>query len=295
VSGLTFRCLGALAGVFALASLPASVSAQDSDVQRGEYLVKAAGCVGCHTAKRGVPFAGGLKLGTPFGDFYSPNITPHPTEGIGAWSDEDFVRALHEGVGPDGSRYFPVFPYPSYTKMTREDALAIKAYLFSLEPVAQANLEHDVSFPFSWRFLQRGWRMINFDEGRYEPDPEASPQVQRGGYLVDALAHCGECHTPRNFMGGLDDDMYLAGTPDGPEGQLVPNITPHGTGVIDWSENDLVSVMKSGMKPDFDSVQGTMAEAIEEGLKYLTDEDLAAIAAYLKTVPPIDNRVESSR
>jgi mono/diheme cytochrome c family protein len=281
-----------LAGVCALANASVPVQSQESAVERGAYLVKAAGCVGCHTAKRGIHFAGGLGLKTPFGTFFSPNITPDPETGIGSWTDEDFVRALHEGVSPDGSRYFPVFPYPSYTKMTEEDALAIRAYLFSLEPVKQANREHDVFFPFSWRFLQRGWRMINFDEGRYEPDPKASDQVNRGGYLVDALAHCGECHTPRNFMGGIDNDMYLAGTPDGPEDQLVPNITPHESGAIDWSERDLVGLMKTGLKPDFDNVQGTMAEAIEEGLMHLTDEDLTAIAVYLKTVPPIDNRVE---
>lgn len=281
-----------MAGVCALAGASVPAQSQESAVERGAYLVKAAGCVGCHTAKRGIHFAGGLGLKTPFGTFFSPNITPDPDTGIGSWTDEDFIRALHEGVSPDGSRYFPVFPYPSYTKMTEEDALAIKAYLFSLEPVKQANREHDVFFPFSWRFLQRGWRMINFDEGRYEPDPKASDQVNRGGYLVDALAHCGECHTPRNFMGGIDNDMYLAGTPDGPEDQLVPNITPHESGAIDWSERDLVGLMKTGLKPDFDNVQGTMAEAIEEGLMHLTDEDLTAIAVYLKTVPPIDNRVE---
>lgn len=288
------KVLAALAGAFALAGVSLPVQSQESAVERGAYLVKAAGCVGCHTAKRGTHFAGGLGLKTPFGTFFSPNITPDKNTGIGDWSDEDFVRALHEGIAPDGGRYFPVFPYPSYTKMTREDALAIKAYLFSLEPVSQANREHDVSFPFSWRFLQRGWRMINFDEGRFEPDPGLSDEINRGRYLTDALAHCGECHTPRNFMGGTDNDMYLAGTPDGPEGQLAPNITPHDTGISDWSESDLVSLMKSGFKPDFDNVQGTMAEAIEEGLMHLTDEDLQAIAAYLKTVPPIDNKVVSS-
>lgn len=281
-----------LAGAFALAGAVSSASAQ-TEVERGAYLVKAGGCVGCHTAKDGTPYAGGLGLKTPFGTFFSPNITPDTEHGIGTWSDDDFVRALHEGISPDGGRYFPVFPYPSYTKMTREDALAIKAYLFSLEPVSQPNREHDVSFPFSWRFLQRGWRMINFEEGRFQPKDGLSDIENRGAYLVDALAHCGECHTPRNIMGGTDNDMYLAGTPDGPEGQLVPNITPHSTGAEDWSEFDLIQVMKTGLKPDFDNVQGTMAEAIDEGLKYLTDEDLAAIAAYLKKVPPIENVVKS--
>lgn len=291
----TFRRLTAFAAGAAALAAAFSASAQDA-AERGAYLVRAGGCIACHTAKDGgEPFAGGLGLETPFGTFYSPNITPDADTGIGNWSDEDFVRALHEGVAPDGARYFPVFPYTSYTRMTREDALAIKAYLFSLDPVSKANREHDVGFPFSWRFLQRGWRMINFDEGRFEPDASKDDAWNRGAYLVDALAHCGECHTPRNFMGGLDDDMYLAGTPDGPEGQLVPNITPHESGIGDWSERDIVNLMQTAMLPDFDSVQGTMAEAVEDGLKFLTEEDLKAIATYIRSVPPIDNEVRAAR
>lgn len=291
----TFRRLTAFAAGAAALAAAFSATAQDA-AERGAYLVRAGGCIACHTAKDGgEPFAGGLGLETPFGTFYSPNITPDADTGIGNWSDEDFVRALHEGVAPDGARYFPVFPYTSYTRMTREDALAIKAYLFSLDPVSKANREHDVGFPFSWRFLQRGWRMINFDEGRFEPDASKDDAWNRGAYLVGALAHCGECHTPRNFMGGLDDDMYLAGTPDGPEGQLVPNITPHESGIGDWSERDIVNLMQTAMLPDFDSVQGTMAEAVEDGLKFLTEEDLKAIATYIRSVPPIDNEVRAAR
>ncbi|WP_416896571.1 MAG: c-type cytochrome [Minwuia sp.] len=284
--------LAALAGAVALAGAP-DAFAQDA-VERGEYLVRAAGCIACHTAKDGGQlFAGGYALKTPFGTFYSPNITPDRETGIGAWTDEDFVGALHEGKRPAGGRYFPVFPYTSYTKMTREDALAIKAYLFSLDPVSQPNRDHGIMFPFSMRILQRGWQMVNFEAGRFEPDPGASDPVNRGAYLAQALAHCGECHTPRNMMGATDEDMYLAGTPDGPEGEVAPNITPHSTGIGDWSEADIAELLKSGFKPDFDNVQGTMDEAIEDGLKYLTDADRAAIAAYLKSVPPIDNKVGS--
>jgi mono/diheme cytochrome c family protein len=293
MTGLRARTIGWAAGAMALAAC-SSALAQDL-VEKGAYLVRAGGCIACHTAKDGAPLAGGHALKTPFGTFYSPNITPDPETGIGAWSDEDFVRALHEGVAPDGARYFPVFPYTSYTKMSREDALAIKAYLFSLEPVSRASREHDVGFPFSWRFLQRGWRLLNFDEGRFDPDSGRDATWNRGAYLVEALAHCSECHTPRNVMGGLDDDMYLAGTPDGPEGQLAPNITPHETGIGDWSRNDLVTLMKTAMLPDFDSVQGTMEEAIEDGLKYLSDEDLAAIADYIMSVRPIENEVRAAR
>ncbi len=137
--------------------------------------------------------------------------------------------------------------------------------------------------------------MINFTEGRFQDDVSKSDQWNRGAYLTTALAHCGECHTPRNFMGGLKNDMFLAGTPDGPEEQLVPNITPHSTGIADWTVDDIVSLMQTGLKPDFDNVQGTMAEAIEEGLQYLTDDDLRAIAVYLKDIPAIDNVVKSSK
>ena len=286
------RKVGLMSGLALLFSLAVQTASAQSMVEKGAYLVHAGGCIACHTAKDGgTRFAGGLGLDTPFGTFYSPNITPDPQHGIGGWSDEDFVRAMHEGVGPDGGRYFPVFPYGSYTKMTREDALAIKAYLFSLDPVAQPNREHDVGFPFSWRFMQRGWRMLFFDEGRFEPDTAQSAEWNRGAYLVDALTHCGECHTPRNMFGGMKRGDYLAGTPDGPEGQLVPNITPHATGISDWGKGDLVELMKSGMKPDFDNVQGSMEEAIEDGLKFLTDADLQAIETYIYSVPAIDNKV----
>mgnify|MGYP000158963689 CR=1 FL=1 len=298
-----FRQVGLLLGLASLLAVPSLLlsglsqpAAAETAVERGEYLVRAAGCIACHTAKKGgVEFAGGHALETPFGTFYSPNITPDPDHGIGRWSDDDFVRALHEGVAPDGGRYFPVFPYGSYTRMTRDDALAIKAYLFSLDPVAQPDREHDVSFPFSWRFMQRGWRTLFFDEGRFEPDPERSAEWNRGAYLADALTHCSECHTPRNILGGLKRSQYLAGTADGPEGQSVPNITPHETGIADWGKGDLVSLLESGMKPDFDNVQGTMAEAIDDGLKYLTKEDLRAIETYIYSVPAIDNTVEKSK
>lgn len=273
----------------------AARAATPDEVKKGEYLVRAAGCIACHTvAKGGKMFAGGRALETPFGTFYSPNITADQETGIGAWTDDQFVDALHKGERPAGGRYFPVFPYTSYTRMTREDALLIKAYLFSLPPVNQANREHDVSFPFSWRFLQRGWRMLNFDEGRYEPDSQKSAEWNRGAYLVQALAHCGECHTPRNIMGGLKDSAFLSGTTEGPDNELVPNITPHATGIADWADGDLTTLLRDGTKPDFDDVQGSMAEAIDDGLKYLTDADLAAIEAYLKSVPAIDNKVERS-
>jgi len=281
---------GAVVIALGLASVVVGAQAQ-TGVERGAYLIRAGGCLACHTEKGGVPFSGGRGLETPFGTFYSPNITPDRETGIGAWSDDDFARALHEGVRPDGARYFPVFPYTSYTLVTREDALAIKAYLFSLAPVAKPNREHDVPFPFSWRLTQRGWRMLFFSPETFTPDPARDDEWNRGAYLVRGLAHCGECHTPRNILGAVDPDRALAGTADGPEGELAPNITPHATGIGDWSDDELLELLATGTKPDFDNVQGSMGEAVSDGLSHLTDADRRAIVTYLRTVPPVDNRV----
>jgi mono/diheme cytochrome c family protein len=261
-------------------------------VTRGEYLVRAGGCFSCHTAARGPKLAGGRALATPFGTFYSPNITPDPETGIGRWTDAQFLRALREGVRPDGANYFPVFPYPSFTGITDSDALAIKAYLFSLPPVRQQNRPHDVAFPFSWRLLQTGWKLLFFTPGPFQPAPDRSVAYNRGAYLVTALAHCGECHTPRNFLGAMRSGQWLAGTPDGPDGQLVPNITPDpSTGIGKWEKEDVVDLLKTGATPEQSKVKGAMREVIEDGLKYLRDGDLEAIADYLFGQPPIVHEV----
>ena len=275
-----------------------SAAADEAALERGEYLHRAAGCISCHTDVKngGPPLAGGRPLKTPFGTFYSPNITPDRKTGIGAWSDEDFVRALREGVRPDGSHYFPVFPYPSYARMTRADMLDLKAFLFSRAPVSREVQDHDVPFPFSWRFLQMGWKLLFFNSAEYVPDTGRDADWNRGAYLVQALAHCGECHTPRNVLGAPNADLFLAGTPDGPDGERVPNITPDfHTGIGSWSAGDLVQLLKSGLKPDFDDVQGSMYEAIEHGLKYLSDDDLEAIAGYILSLDPVLNQVKKAK
>lgn len=272
------------------ALLYVSVStASANDVKEGAYLTAAAGCKACHTATEegAIPFAGGHALKTPFGVFYTPNITPDIQNGIGAWSDADFLDALKRGVRPDGSHYFPSFPYTSYTKMTDEDALKIFTYLKSLPPSKQVDKEHDVSAPFSWRWVQTFWKILFFDEGEYKAPSGVTKAVQRGGYLTNALGHCGECHTVRNSMGGFDNDRHFAGSgKEDPAGE-VPNITPHPTGIGDWSKGDLVSFFETGMKPNFDDVQGEMAEVITEGTSKLTPEDRDAIAEYLLSLPPI--------
>jgi mono/diheme cytochrome c family protein len=283
-----------IAAALAIALLTAAGSAVGADdwVARGAYLVRAGGCFSCHTAAGGSPLAGGRALATPFGTFFSPNITPDPATGIGSWTDAQFRRALREGVRPDGANYFPVFPYPSFTGITNDDALAIKAYLFSLPPVRQANRPHDVSFPFSWRFLQNVWKLLFFKPGPFRPAASQTAAYNRGAYLVTALAHCGECHTPRNVLGAVDTDRRLDGTVDGPDGQPVPNITPAPvTGIGEWDKSTLIALLKTGITPEQNKVKGAMREAIDDGIKHLSDSDLDAIADYLLAQKPIVHEV----
>jgi len=241
---------------------------------------------------RAEKLAGGRPLTTPFGTFYSPNITPDPDTGIGRWADAQFLRALRDGVRPDGANYFPVFPYPSFTGITDSNALAMKAYLFSLPPVHQQNRPHDVPFPISLRWLQTGWELLFFTPGPFQSAPDRSVAYNRGAYLVTALAHCGECHTPRNLLGATQLGQQLAATPDGPDGQLVPNITPDPTtGIGRWDKDDVVELLRTGATPEQSRVKGAMREVIEDGLKYLTKDDLRAIADYLFAQPAIVHEV----
>src|SRR6516162_2204156 len=262
--------------------------AEDGDlVAHGAYLATAAGCADCHTDAKngGRAYAGGRALATPFGTFYAPNITADPDAGIGRWSDAQFLNALREGVAPDGTNYFPVFPYPSFTKITDDDARAIKAYLFAQPAVRQANRAHDEAFPFSWRFLLNGWKLLFFNPGPFRPEPERGAAYNRGAYLVTALAHCGECHTPRNWFGATKPSRFLAGTPHGPDDKAVPNITPDPkTGIGKWSVDDIVTLLKDGQTPDFDFVGGAMAEVVKNTAR-LTDADRRAIAVFLRSVP----------
>lgn len=276
----------------ALTSTPAQ--ADQTQIDRGAYIFAAADCVSCHTnvkeKEKGAPLAGGRPLPTPFGTFYSPNITSDPATGIGRWTDEDFMRALREGVSPDGDHYFPAFPYPSFTRMTDQDMRDLKAYIFSLPPAVQSNREHDVGFPFAWRFSVWLWKQLNFVAGAFTPDPAQTPEWNRGAYLAEALAHCGECHTPRGWLGGVDASAAYSGTADGPDGEKVPNITPdRDTGIGTWSQRDVVRVLKSGLLPDGDFVGSLMGEVVENGTSKLTDADRQAIAAYLATLPPVSN------
>ena len=292
----TARLTAAALAAICLAFGGLAARAADTDpAARGAYLAAAAGCADCHTdaKNRGRPYAGGRALTTPFGTFYAPNITPDPETGIGRWSDAQFLNALREGLSPDGANYFPVFPYPSFTKITDDDARAIKAYLFAQPAVRQANRAHDVAFPFSWRFLLNGWKLLFFRPGPYRPAPERGEAYNRGAYLVTALAHCGECHTPRNWFGATEPSRFLAGTSHGPEGKAVPNITPDpDTGIGTWSEQDIITLLKDGQTPDFDFVGGAMGEIVRNTSR-LDDDDRQAIAVYLRSLPPIHTQKKS--
>lgn len=268
-----------------------SPTAEDPEL-RGEYVFHAAGCAGCHTEDRpdAPPLAGGRGIETPFGIFYGPNITPDPETGIGDWTREDFDRALREGVSPDGSAYFPIFPYTSYTGMTDADIDDLWAYLRTVEPVRRENRVHDVPPPFSWRFMLPVWRALNFRRGEDVITVTGATPDDRGAYLAEALAHCGQCHTPRGPLGGPDLDRHFAGWADGPEGDLVPNITPHPeTGIGGWGEGDVTFLLELGMTPEGDFVGGSMNEVIQNTTSKLTAEDREAIARYILSLPPIDH------
>ena len=284
--------VAACAAATALSGLPAS--AQDAGlVARGAYLANAGGCASCHTdtKAKGKPFAGGAGIKTPFGTFYPPNITSDPQNGIGKWSDAEFIRALREGKRPDGAHNFPAFPFTSYTKITDEDMKAMRAWFATVPAVAEPSKPHDIGFPFSWRFLQTGWKLLFFRSGAFKPDPAKSPEINRGAYLSNALAHCGECHTPRNPLGGLDGDMWMAGANDGPEGERVPNITPDPETGLKWSASEIADYLKSGLTPDGDFAGSLMADVISHNTSKMTDADLAAIAAYVKSLAPVKNRI----
>ena len=272
--------------------LAGAAAAQEGDeIRRGEVLFHAAGCDNCHTRKGGAPLAGGVELKTPFGTFRTPNITPDPEHGIGRWTDADFVRALREGTAPDGSPYYPAFPYTTYTHMTDADMLAIKRWIFALvTPAAEPSRPHELSFPYSQRWAMAGWKWLFFEPGPFRPDPAKSEAWNRGAYLVEAVGHCGECHTPRNRFGALERDRWLSGTKDGPDGDKVPNITPdRDTGIGTWSESDIAGVLDNGILPDGDVVGSVMYPIVSKGTDMLSREDRRAIATYLKALPPISN------
>jgi len=280
---------------FCFCLISTNSAAGQSLIEKGKYIFHASGGCSCHTdTKNNSEFlAGGRPIKTPFGTFYGTNITPDPVTGIGKWSDEDFIRAMTKGLSPEGNHYFPVFPYTSFHNITREDLLALKAYLFSIPAVRQNNLPHDLLLPFGRQAVLMFWKNVVWSPQPFNSNPEKNGSWNRGAYLAQALAHCGECHTPRNLLGGLKSYMHLAGSKEGPEGELAPNITPHKkTGIGDWSRVDISYFLETGMKPNGDDTQGLMSEVIEHGYQYLQPEDLEALAEYLISLVPIENDLQ---
>jgi mono/diheme cytochrome c family protein len=264
------------------------------DPSRGLYIAKAAGCVGCHTeAKEGaVPFAGGRALKTPFGTFYGPNITPDPDAGIGRWSEADFFKAMRRGERRDGSNYFPAFPYPSFTHITDADLRDLWAYLRSLAPSNRKSQPHDLGFPYGWRVLVAPWKWLFFTPGPLPADPKLTPVAARGRYVAQALAHCGECHTTRNFLGGPKKDRFLAGG-KGPDGKNVPNLTP--TRLKKWSDSELRDFLTTGIYSDGDVPAEAMAEVVRNTTSQLTPQDLDALVAYLRSIPALSEEPKDKK
>jgi mono/diheme cytochrome c family protein len=252
-------------------------------IERGRYLVAAGDCAACHTAEGGKPFAGGRPVPTPFGTIWSTNITPDKQTGIGGWTEHDFYTALHEGRGPDGKRYYPAFPYPWYTKVTREDARAMKAYLDTLPGVRQKDQAPDLPWPLSVREVMAGWNGLFFNEGTYQSDPHKSAQWNRGAYLVEGLGHCGACHTPKNALGAPERKNRLEGG-YGEHWYAMDLTGDMREGLGSWSQQDIVEYLKTGSNGKA-AAGGPMAEVVANSTQHLKDADLQAIATYLADTP----------
>jgi mono/diheme cytochrome c family protein len=264
--------------------VPASI-ARTSMVERGAYLTRAADCVACHTSGGGKEYAGGLAIRLPFGTLYSTNITPDKETGVGNYSDQDFLDAVRRGVRRDSARLYPAMPYASYSYMTDADVLAIKAYLFSLPPVHAKAPENTLTFPYNQRWAMIFWSALFNPDTRFAPDSDRSPEWNRGAYLAEALAHCGECHTPRNLAFALDNRKKFAGALTA--GWRAFNISSDkATGIGGWRDEDLVAYLAIGHADGHGTASGPMGEAVDHSFSQLAQEDIRAVVAYLRTVPP---------
>lgn len=253
-----------------------------SDIQTGRYLARAGDCESCHTAPGGKPFAGGRAVPTPFGVIYSTNITPDPGTGIGAWNEDDFWRAMHFGIRRDGERLYPAFPYPWFTRMTRGDVDAVKAYLDTVKPVRQLNRQPELGWPFSMRSALAVWDKLYLHSGQFQPDPRRSTAWNRGAYLVEGLGHCGACHTSKNFMGAVDRNHPMQG--GFAEHVFAPNLgAGERDGLSGWTKADIVEYLASGSNR-YTTAAGPMAEVVQASTQYLKQSDLDAIALYLKSL-----------
>lgn len=266
----------------------AAVAGLTGDPVAGEPVFWAAGCASCHMAPGATSdaqrvLAGGMAFATAFGTFYAPNISTDAEQGIGGWTPVEVASAVMDGVSPVGAHYYPALPYTAYNKMVPQDAADLIAYMATLPADATPSRAHDVGFPYNIRRSLGGWKLL-FERDDWVLADAATPEVERGRYIAEALAHCGECHTPRTALGGLDRSRWLAGAPN-PDGRgSIPNITP---GALDWSEGEIIEYLTSGFTPDYDSVGGTMVHVVEN-MARLPENDRAAVAAYLKAVPAVE-------
>lgn len=277
----------------------ASLPNRKPDLASGERLFFAGGCASCHAVpasdrcddpqyKDKHSLGGGRCLLTPFGTFYAPNISSDKQTGIGGWTTVQFVNAMKRGVSPTGTHYYPAFPYSSYQRMKLEDLIDLKGYLDTLPAVKSEVPAHDLPLPFRWRRTLGVWKALYLDGKTFAPDPSKSDEINRGAYLVEGPGHCGECHTPRNLLGGFDLAKHLAGGPAPEGGGWIPNITPAKDGIGSWTQADIETLLASGTTPDYDTVGGSMT-AVVRNMSQLKPEDRKAMAAYLKSLPPIDN------
>ena len=269
--------------IMPIALAGASDPQEFTQIERGRYLTITSDCASCHTAPGGKPFAGGRPIETPFGNIVAPNITPDLETGIGAWTDDAFDAAVRKGVRPNGARLYPAMPFNAYTKMSRDDVQAIRAYLNSVDPVRNAVVANTLPFPFNIRASMRIWDSLYFREGEFKPDPSKSAEWNRGAFLVDGPAHCGACHTPKTLLGGDRLDWYLQGSYL--QGWSAPNITDNKrVGLGDWTVEDIATYLKTGHNR-ITAATGPMAEAVSLSTSHMTDEDTKAIATYLKSLP----------
>ena len=266
---------------------PTAAVASLETIARGAYLARAGNCAACHTARGGEAYAGGRAIETPFGAVFTSNLTPDSQSGIGNWSTSEFWRAMHNGRSKSGRLLYPAFPYTSYTQVTREDSDALFAYLRSLPPVFQPNHAHTVEFPFDSQAALAVWRALYFKPGVYQPDASRSAESNRGAYLVEALGHCSACHAARNALGATTAGPDLAGGLIPVQNWYAPSLaSPHEAGVADWDKNEIVSLLRDGVSGRA-SVAGPMAGVVLGSTQYLTNDDLGAMAQYLKELPPV--------
>jgi mono/diheme cytochrome c family protein len=249
-------------------------------IERGRYLAILGDCAGCHSRPGGKPFAGGLTLTTPFGNLVTPNITPDQDTGIGHWTADEFVSALRDGRGHNGTRLYPAMPYPTYTRMSDDDVVALRSYFSTIEPIHNPVVSNQLPFPFNIRLSMLVWNAVNFTPGRFQPDPTKSQQWNRGAYIVQGPGHCVTCHTPKNILGGDKSDATLTGATL--QGWFAPNLTmDERTGIGRWSAQDLVQYLKTGANA-WTLASGPMAEAVSHSTSQMSDGDLESIAVYLK-------------